>query len=356
MGSKMPVYELSSDAIQPLEETSFIISGIRERSDLQRLLRNSISVIDRDVMVITEEFGDWEDSRRRIDLLGLDRRGDLVVIELKRTEDGGHMELQAIRYAAMVSTMTFAKVVSVHDQYLKTNGKEGDSEAAILKFLGWDEPNQEEFARDVRIVLASAEFSKELTTSVMWLNQRNIDVRCIRLKPYRLDDKILLDVQQIIPLPEATDYQVRIREKEVEQRQARQQQTSRDLTRFDLTIDGVTFRNLPKRWLVYQTVKALIDRGKTPEELHPLLPGSERWLIVEGDCTEEEFHQKAEQVRNQRGALYEARRYFNADDELFRLNGKTYALTKMWGTGTIPAMMAIKEKYPEVQIEYVEAS
>lgn len=112
----MPVYELTADAIHPLQETSFISSGIRERSDLQRLLRDSISVIDPDLMVITEEFGEWEDSRRRIDLLCLDRSGNLVVIELKRTEDGGHMELQAIRYAAMVSTMTFAKIVSVHDQ------------------------------------------------------------------------------------------------------------------------------------------------------------------------------------------------------------------------------------------------
>jgi hypothetical protein len=307
-------------------------------------------------MVITEEFGDWEDSKRRIDLLGLDRSGNLVVIELKRTEDGGHMELQTIRYAAMVSTMTFAKVVSVHDQYLKAHSKEGDAEAAILEFLGWDEPNQEEFGRDVRIVLASAEFSKELTTSVIWLNQRDMDIRCVRLKPYRLGEKILLDVQQIIPLPEATDYQVRIREKEVEQRQARQQQTNRDLTRFDLTIDGVAYPNLPKRRMIYQVVKAMIGKGESPEELHPLLPGSERWLVVEGECTEEEFHQKAEQVRSQRGALYEARRYFNADDELFRMNGKTYALTKMWGTGTIPAMEAIKAQFPDVQIEYVEAA
>ena len=48
-------------------------------------------------MVLAEEFGDWQDSRRRIDLLCLDRDAGLVVVELKRTEDGGHMELQAIR-------------------------------------------------------------------------------------------------------------------------------------------------------------------------------------------------------------------------------------------------------------------
>jgi hypothetical protein len=172
----MPVYEITSDAINPLAETTFGAVGIRERYDLQRLLRDSFSILDPDVKIITEEFGEWEDSRRRIDLLGLDKSGNLVVIELKRTEDGGHMELQALRYAAMVSTMTFAKVVSVHDAYLKAHGKESDAESAILEFLGWDEPNQEEFAQDVRIVLASAEFSKELTTSVMWLNQRDIDI------------------------------------------------------------------------------------------------------------------------------------------------------------------------------------
>ena len=34
-------------------------------------------------------------------LLCIDREANLVVVELKRTEDGGHMDLQAIRYAAM---------------------------------------------------------------------------------------------------------------------------------------------------------------------------------------------------------------------------------------------------------------
>ncbi len=42
-----------------------------------------------------------------------------MVMELKRTEDGGHMELQAIRYAAMVANMTFKKAVEVYGVYLE---------------------------------------------------------------------------------------------------------------------------------------------------------------------------------------------------------------------------------------------
>jgi hypothetical protein len=217
----MPIFEVTQDSIRKIGETTFSAAGIRERGDLQRLLRTQIEVIAPDTLVIAEEFGEWEDSRRRIDLLGLDRDANLVVIELKRTEDGGHMELQAVRYAAMVSTLTFEKVVDIFDAYLKRIGRAADARASVLEFLGWDEPDGEVFAQDVRIVLASAEFSKELTTAVMWLNDHGLDIRCIRLQPYDDQSRLLVDVQQVIPLPEAAAYQVQVREKEHRGRQER---------------------------------------------------------------------------------------------------------------------------------------
>jgi RecB family endonuclease NucS len=87
--------------IRKIEETSFDEVGLKERCDLRRLLRAQIDVIAPGVLVIDEEFCEWEDSKRSIDLLALDNDAQLVAIELKRTENGGHMELQAVRYAAM---------------------------------------------------------------------------------------------------------------------------------------------------------------------------------------------------------------------------------------------------------------
>ena len=184
----MPIYEFARGAINRLTETTFNLAGVHERRDLQRLLREHVDVIAPGTLVISEEFGDWEESRRRIDLLGLDKAANLVVIEPKRTEEGGRMELQAIRYAAMVSTMTFDQAANIFEQYLKQLRKSDvDARSTILEFLGWDEANDGEFAQDVRIVLASAEFSRELTSSVLWLNGYDIDVRCVssRLRPKR---------------------------------------------------------------------------------------------------------------------------------------------------------------------------
>lgn len=217
----MAIFQYTDDSIRELLPTNFQSAGITERGDLQRLLRDQIEIVAPDCLVIHEEFGDWEDSKRRIDLLAIDSNANLVVIELKRTDDGGHMELQALRYAAMVSTMTFERAVSVYAAYQAKRGMEHDAEASMLEFLNWEEPDDEMFAADVRIVLVSADFSRELTTAVMWLADRDIDIRCIRLKPYDQDGQILLDVQQIIPLPEAEEFQIQIREKERQERKNR---------------------------------------------------------------------------------------------------------------------------------------
>lgn len=118
----MPIYEFAPDRIQPLTKTTFSLMQLHERHDLQRLLRENIAVIAPDTFVIAEEFGEWEDSRRRIDLLGIDREANLVVIELKRTEDGGHIDPQAIRYATMISTMTFDQAVTGFAHRLDSRG------------------------------------------------------------------------------------------------------------------------------------------------------------------------------------------------------------------------------------------
>lgn len=211
----MPLYEMTADSFRAISQASFADLKVNERGDLQRLLRSQIDVLGDELYVLAEEFGDWEDSKRRIDLLAIDSQANLVVIELKRTHDGGHMDLQAIRYASMVSAMTFEGAEQIHGEYLARIGEPAeDARTRMLTFLGWEEPDEEAFASDVRIVLVSEDFGKELTTAVLWLRERDLDIRCVRLRPYQDGEKRLIDVQQIIPLPEANEYQVQLREKE----------------------------------------------------------------------------------------------------------------------------------------------
>jgi hypothetical protein len=212
----MSLYRVTPDKLESVSRTTFAAENLLERKDLQRLLRRDIAPIGDDLMVIAEEYGEWEDSNRRIDLLCLSKGGSLVVVEIKRTEDGGHMELQAIRYAAMVSSMTLEQVINAYAR--SCGGEEEAARTELLNFLQLDSEDEAELTGEVRIVLVSADFSTELTTAVLWLNKHEIDITCIRLRPYRMGNEILIDATQIIPLPEAADYEVKARAQEKEKR------------------------------------------------------------------------------------------------------------------------------------------
>jgi hypothetical protein len=250
----MALYRYSSGSLDPVDRTSLAAEKIRERQDLQRALRQRIDVLGDDLLVVAEEYAMFEDSRRRVDLLALDRAGSFVVIELKRTDDGGHMELQALRYAAMVSTMTPEHLISAYSD--ASNITVDEARQAVAD---WVEGPFEELPDQVRIILVSADFSTEITSTVIWLNDTyNTDISCYRIVSYRLGGEVLLDLQQIIPLPEAKDFQIQQRQKGAATAAAR---SGRDYTRYDVAVAGQERDGLSKQAAVKFAIQELHRAG-----------------------------------------------------------------------------------------------
>lgn len=54
----MSLYEIATDRLKSIPLSTFQEKQIRERDDLQRLLKNQISVLSNDLLVVAEEFGD----------------------------------------------------------------------------------------------------------------------------------------------------------------------------------------------------------------------------------------------------------------------------------------------------------
>ena len=216
----------------------------------------------------------------------------------------------------MVSTLTFKRAVEIFQNYLDRAGREVDAETLLLEFLGWDEPQEDEFAVDVRIVLVSSDFSKELTTSVMWLNERSLDIRCVRMIPYKFEGKVLIDVQQVIPLPEAESYQIKIRQKSEERREAKRSQ--RDYTKYQFNGDVYN-----KRKLVLAVVQEWISTNK-PRTLSDLLAAFPQELRRGGVFTP---LLEAEAIYERQGR----RRHFLEDDEIVTFPDSTrYAISNQW--------------------------
>ena len=359
----MSLWELTSGSITEVAHTTFREQSISERGDLQAALRDHITVLGPDLFVLDEEFSNWDESARRIDLLCIDRLANIVVVELKRDETGGHAELQAIRYAAMVSSLTFEQAVDSHAAYLRRREIEGDAEALLLKFLDWTDADAGPFGQDVRILLGAADFSKELTSAVLWLRDRQVDIRCIRLVPYQLQGtdgtpRVLLNVEQLIPVPEASDMMMRIAEKAQRQREA-VRSSARDYRRFDVCAFGEERLSMAKGPAAHFLVKAAIERGgisaadvnalseQHPREWYtPLLRG------FPGEIASTNFDELlAAEAENL------PRRYRTSDGELIHSGGSTWAFTNQWSGVAVESLVAaLRSGFPGLDIDYAVSS
>lgn len=350
----MPFYAIDGEKMIKQIPGAFGDLKILEREDLQRLLRQQPEVLGEDLRIISEEFGNWEDSKRRIDLLALDRSGRLVVIEIKRTTDGGHMELQAIRYAAMVSAMRFDEVVAafsahraVHDP---TNAKSARDDLA--DFLGLDPSDDIEISSEVRIMLVSADFGREITTAVLWLNSfERMDIRCVRLVPYKLNDTVYVDIQQVIPLKEAADYQVRLRKKDNALAQSQAGTDNRDFTRYHIVVDGQQLPAQNKRNAIRTMISELLNAGVLASSITEVLSNQE-FRSVQGQLTDPTV------VRDALAETYPTanpNRWFYDHPFIDEQNDKTYLVWKMWGSNTESTLEKLASTFPDAHVTFEAA-
>jgi len=147
--------------------------SITERYDLQEFISNSpddfFKEIGQDLFLIGSEIEPSKNVQDRIDLLGVDREGTCVVVELKRGNHKLHM-LQAISYAGMISQWE-------PDDFLQL--LEDDQQEALSDFL---EVDREDINRQQRIILIAEAYDYALLIGTEWLSEQyGVDITCCRI-------------------------------------------------------------------------------------------------------------------------------------------------------------------------------
>lgn len=216
-----PIYIVDpiTNEVQQIESVSFTSLNVKERQGLQEWVLQNPKVLGEELLIVTSEFDRFDKSNRRLDVLALDRRGTLVVVELKLDTNTSLADLQAVRYAAFCSTMQIEELVGELARYEGLSDE--DAEAKIIDFVESDALPS--LGDEPRIILAAGSINdQELTSCVLWLRRFGVDITCVELTPYKLPDaeQIMLVPRVIIPLPEARDYIVSVEKKEAVQRRA----------------------------------------------------------------------------------------------------------------------------------------
>ena len=211
--------DLSENRILKLDQKRFSDFGLRERTHLQQWMADTPDALGEELLIIQQEFDGFADTRERLDLLALDKSGQLVIIENKLDDTGRDVVWQALKYAAYCSTLKKAQVLDIFQRYLDRHGDGGDAGKKISEFL--DEDSLDEVVlnagTDQRLIFIAANFRREVTAAVLWLLDHRVRAQCFRVIPYGYGEELFIDVQQIIPTPEAQDFMISMAAKEHEE-------------------------------------------------------------------------------------------------------------------------------------------
>ena len=240
----------STNRLERLEERRFSDLKLREREHLQEWLAHMPEALGEDLLVIQKEFDGFADTRERLDLLALDKEGRLVVIENKLDDSGRDVVWQALKYAAYCSSLKRKDIPAIYQKYLDRTGQNELAEDKLRDFLEVEDLDDVALnpGNQQRLVLIAANFRKEATAAVLWLLRHGVQAQCFRVVPYSFGEDVLIDLQQIIPTPEAADFMIGMAAKDSEEKSAQGTQQRRHKLRhafWTQTLEALGERNVP---------------------------------------------------------------------------------------------------------------
>ncbi|MCH8284006.1 MAG: DUF91 domain-containing protein, partial [Chloroflexi bacterium] len=177
MPQQIRIWEVGDD--DSLQEMP--VSELDKEARLQAWLERDISIIADDLLVIGEEvptaFGG------RIDLLCLDSRGDLVVIELKRDKTPRDVTAQVLDYASWVKDLTVEKINDLANDYLSDSSTL--DEAFREKF---DEDLPETLNVNHRLFVVASKMDDSTERIVRYLSDAGIGINVVTFQHFSTSD------------------------------------------------------------------------------------------------------------------------------------------------------------------------
>ena len=196
---------------EAMKEINFAQLGLKERQDIQEWVADNPGILGEDLLIIAKEFSGFDNTNERLDLLAVDRDGKLAIIELKRDDSGTDAHWQAIKYASYLHGASNDDISGMFAKYGEFSVE--DAEAKLREHLRTDDLNG--LNNDQRIILVSHRFAPEVTSAVLWLNEKlpgKNPITCIQFTPYQDGEHgpLYIQASTIIPVPGDEDYRIKV--------------------------------------------------------------------------------------------------------------------------------------------------
>jgi hypothetical protein len=198
------------------------------------------------LLVLGHQFAEFAEDRDRLDILALDRSGEIVLVELKVSDDFRVTDLQALAYAGadarrspkdLASTFhrhtqkktAHQPLTSVgHGSNVEVDGASGlvaepsatyeDALAAIAAFIEIDDVTDWQPSQHVRIKLVAPDFPRRVLQTVKWLGDvYSVRIEAITMRLFETAPKrYSLAFERLLPPPAEEEFDMTIRDRETD--------------------------------------------------------------------------------------------------------------------------------------------
>jgi len=170
---------------------------------IESWLTQDISLLDPELMVIGRQvetdFGGY------IDLLCIDRGGDLVIVELKRDKTPREVTAQVLEYATFVQDLSSERITSIADRHL---GGDGVFEDAFQRHFGSDLP--ESLNNSHRMLIVASRIDPSSERIIKYLSDSyGVDLNAVTFQYFKAADGTELIARFFLIEPSQVEYKTR---------------------------------------------------------------------------------------------------------------------------------------------------
>ncbi|MCK9208860.1 MAG: hypothetical protein M0P66_17250 [Salinivirgaceae bacterium] len=125
-----------------------------------------------------------------IDLLGLDRFGNTVVIELKRGKTPRETLAQLIEYASFIDNLDYEQLNEIYQNY---SGEDASLEDYHQEYYKSDTEEKVSWNKNSKLVIVASNITPEIKQTAMYLRKKGLDVLCVEFKYFvnNADNKMI---------------------------------------------------------------------------------------------------------------------------------------------------------------------
>jgi len=166
----------------PYKECAYKESN--RESELEQLLENNPEYFFEDSKLLIIGRQVTTNLNTFIDLLGIDKNGNTVVVELKRGKTPRETIAQLLEYASFVENLDYSQLNDIYQDY---SGEDADLEDYHKEYFNKSTDEAVSFNKSVKLVIVAEDISKEISQTALFLRKKGLDIYCIEFKYFQTE-------------------------------------------------------------------------------------------------------------------------------------------------------------------------